>query len=84
MMKLTLLSASMMVGTVVDLASIETTVQNVLALIKLWLMESPMLLLEMAFAMMKPIMLPVTMMVETVVDHVSTQNIVQNVLVLVK
>ena len=78
MMKLTLLSAAMMVGTVVDLVSIESTVRNVLALIKLWPMESPMLLLEMDFAMMKPTMFTVTMMALTVVDPQSMKNIVQN------
>ena len=41
-MKLILLSAAMMVGTVVDLESKESTVQNVLALIKSLPMEYPM------------------------------------------
>ena len=56
----------------------------ILALMKLQPMESPILLLETAFAMMKPIMLTATMTAETVVDLASTQNTVRNALVLVK
>ena len=64
MMKPTLLGAILMMETVVDLAFLEIIVRNVLAF---WTKGTPILLLEMATAMMKPTMQIATMMMEIVV-----------------
>ena len=67
MMKSIMTTATMMVGTVVDLVLTQTFAQNVPAIIISLKMEFVILRLEMVFAMIKPIILTVVMMVETVV-----------------
>ena len=76
MMKPIMQSATLMVETVVDLALIQNTAQNVYVLEKLWEMESLMHWLKMDIAMMKPTIRNAIMMVVTVVYLVSIENIV--------
>ena len=81
-MKPTMQPATMMVGTVVDLVSIQILAQNVYVLGKLSAMGFPIYWLEMGIVKMKPTMLTVTLMEETVVWIASKQHIVQNVFVM--
>ena len=76
MMKLTTQSATMMVGTVVALVSIQIFARNVYVLGMLLEMSSLIYWLEMDFARMKPTMQIVTLMGVTVVWIASKQRIV--------
>ena len=73
-MKPTMLSATMMVVTVVDLVLILNIAQNVNVLEEVLAMELLILWLEMDTAKMKPTMLSVTMMAKTVVDLLSIET----------
>ena len=76
MMKLTTQSATMMVGTVVALVSIQIFARNVYVLGMLLEMSSLIYWLEMDIARMKPTMQIVTLMGVTVVWIASKQRIV--------
>ena len=81
MMKPTMLNATMMVVTVVDLVLLLNIVQNANVLEEKLEMLFLMHWLEMDFAKMKPTMLNAIMMGLIVVEQMSLRNIVWNVLV---